>query len=64
MKKYMLLIAASLVAGALVTGCGSPAEGNVGDASNTVTPAGKPMGESPAGGAPAASLEAPVEDKK
>lgn len=28
MKKYMLLIAASLVASALVTGCGSPAEGN------------------------------------
>ena len=66
MKKYMLIIAASLVASALVTGCGSPAEGNT-DTNTppaTSTPEGtKPETTTPEATPPAA--DAPAEaDKK
>ena len=61
MKKYMLLIAASLVASALVTGCGAPAEGNT-----TTTPGAAAEGTKPEGTTPT-TADAPTpapEDKK
>ena len=73
MKKYMLLIAASLVASALVTGCGSPAEGNTTTTPSTTTEGTKPTTDAPAsteaapttGAAANAPATAPVpEDKK
>jgi hypothetical protein len=65
MKKYMMLITASLVAGALVIGCGSPAEGNTetatGATANTVTAPTTEAGAT----APTADVTAPApEDKK
>ncbi len=65
MKKYMLLIAASLVASAIITGCGSPAEGNTETTpSTTTTPeANKPADTTTA--TPEANAPAPApEDKK
>ncbi|MDH4389457.1 MAG: hypothetical protein QE269_12105 [Fimbriimonas sp.] len=66
MKKYMLLITASLMVGALVTGCGSPAEGNTD--TNTPPSASTPEGTKPETTTPEATppaADAPAEaDKK
>ena len=53
MKKYMMLITASLVAGALVIGCGSPAEGNTD--TNTPAATSTPEGTKPAATTPEAA---------
>jgi hypothetical protein len=72
MKKYLVLLVASILGGAMVVGCGSPAEGNVpadpapvtspADADKTKAPT--PTAETPSADTKPTEANAPAADNK